>query len=188
MMIIKKVEACMTSSITSSLPFTDGLSHAALVINNPPFCHKPGKLATFYRWYVINIIAHTDENSEGTALHSIETPIWPFVDPTWLFGEPKGPTGQSGNAMDDNGVGGEGAFKLWQARVDLDIKWIFLTLYRYQAEYRKLRDTRRTPIVCSQSFILLKTSTQDPLSFGVMAVLCDGRLILPVDVEYNESM
>ena len=63
-----------------------------------------------------------------------------------------------------------------------------LPWYRYQTEYRKLRDTRRTPIVCSQSFILLKTSTQDPLSFGVMAVLCDGRLILPVDVGYNESM
>ena len=133
-MIFKKAEACMTSSITSSLPFTDGLSHAALVINNPPFCHKPGKLATFYRWYVINIIAHTDENSEGTALHSIETPIWPFVDPTWLFGEPKGPTGQSGNAMDDNGVGGEGAFKLWQAHVDLDIKWISLSLYRHSKQ------------------------------------------------------
>ena len=43
MMIIKKVLACMTCSITSSLPFTDGLSHAALVINNPPFCHKTGK-------------------------------------------------------------------------------------------------------------------------------------------------
>ena len=46
MMIIKKVLACMTCSITSSLPFTDGLSHAALVINNQPFCHKPGRLAT----------------------------------------------------------------------------------------------------------------------------------------------
>ena len=80
-MIIKKVLACMTSSITSSLPFTDGLSHAALVINNPPFCHKPGKLATFYRWYVINIIAHTDENSEGPALHSIEEDhLWTLLD------------------------------------------------------------------------------------------------------------
>ena len=64
----------------------------------------------------------------------------------------------------------------------------FSYLVQVPSRIQKAKRYQKDSNCVFSKFLLLKTSTEDPLSFGVMAVVCDGRLILLVDVGYNESM